>query len=76
MALASMTKAAFALLGVVILGISAGAAYRELSSPSKGAGTQSAHETAATGWAPAAEGAGSARTVPELRFVDGAGHMQ
>lgn len=68
-----MTKAAFALLGVVILGISAGAAYRELMSPSEGAGAQSARGTAATDGAPAAERAGSARTVPDLRFVDGAG---
>ena len=73
MALASMRKAAFALLGVVILGITTGAAYRELMSTSKGAGVQSAHETAATDGAPAAEGAGSARRVPNLRFVDGAG---
>lgn len=68
-----MTKAAFALLGVVILGVSAGAAYRELMSPSKGAGAHSARDTAATGGAPAAERAGSARTVPDLRFADGAG---
>lgn len=73
MALASMTKAALALLGVVILGVSAGAAYRELMSPSKGAGAHSARDTAATGGAPAAERAGSARTVPDLRFADGAG---
>ena len=68
-----MTKAALALLGVVILGVSAGAAYRELMSPSKGAGAHSARDTAATGGAPAAERAGSARTVPDLRFADGAG---
>lgn len=68
-----MTKAAFALLGVVILGISAGAAYRELMSPNEGTGAQSARETAETGGASAAGEAGSARTVPDLRFVDGAG---
>jgi len=68
-----MTRAAFALLGVVILGISAGAAYRELISPSKSAGGGSAPETAATGGAPEAGRAGSARILPDLRFVDGTG---
>ncbi|MCC7080433.1 MAG: TlpA family protein disulfide reductase [Burkholderiales bacterium] len=68
-----MTKAVFALLGVVILGISAGAVYRELISPGKSAGGASIPDVAATGGAPEAGRAGSARTLPDLRFVDGTG---
>lgn len=68
-----MTKATFAVLGVVILGISVSAAYRELISPSKSAGGGPAPETAATGRAPEAGRTGSARTLPDLRFVDGTG---
>jgi len=71
-----MTKAAFALLAVVIVGISAGAVYRELTSSGKGADGASIPPIAATGGAPEAGRAGSARPLPDLRFIDGAGKQR
>lgn len=68
-----MTRAAFALLGVVILGIAAGAVYRELTSPGKSADGASIPEIAATSGALEAGQTGSARMLPDLRFIDGAG---
>jgi thiol-disulfide isomerase/thioredoxin len=68
-----MNRAAFALVGVVILGISAGAVYRELISPGKSNGGASIPDIAATGGAAEAGRVGSARPMPDLRFVDGAG---
>lgn len=68
-----MTRAAFALLGVVILGIAAGAVYRELTSPGKSADGASIPEIAATSGALEAGRTGSARMLPDLRFIDGAG---
>lgn len=68
-----MTRAAFALLGVVILGIAAGAAYRELTSPGKSADGASIPDIAATGGTLEAARSGSARKLPDLRFVDGVG---
>ena len=68
-----MTRTAFALLGVVILGISAGAVYRELTSPGKSADHASIPGIGATGGALELARTASARTLPDLRFVDGAG---
>ena len=68
-----MNRAAFALIGVVILGISAGAVYRELISPGKSTDGASIPDMAATAGGPEAGRVGSARPLPELRFVDGAG---
>jgi thiol-disulfide isomerase/thioredoxin len=68
-----MTRAAFALLGVVILGISAGAVYRELTSPDKSADGASAPEIAATSGGLEAGRTAVSRALPDLRFVDGAG---
>lgn len=68
-----MTRAAFALLGVVILGIAAGAVYRELTSPGKRAEGASIPDTAAAGGALEAGKTGSPRPLPDLRFIDGAG---
>jgi len=60
----SPIKTAFVLLGFVVLGISAGAVYRELT----GAGRQ-----ASASFDPKFAASGSTRLMPELRFVDGAG---
>jgi thiol-disulfide isomerase/thioredoxin len=68
-----MTRAGFALLGVVILGISAGGVYRELTSPGTSAGSASTPNIAAANGALEAGRTGSARMLPDLRFVDGAG---
>jgi len=68
-----MTKAAFALLSVVVLGISAGAVYRQLTSAGKSAGGASLPDFAARGGAPEAGRAASTRPLPDLRFGDGAG---
>ena len=68
-----MTRAAFALLGVVILGISAGGVYRELTSPGKSAGGASSPNIAAANGALESGRTGPVRTLPDLRFVDGTG---
>lgn len=68
-----MTRAAFALLGVVILGIAAGAVYRELTSPGKSAERASIPDTAVASGALEAGRTASSRSLPDLRFVDGAG---
>jgi hypothetical protein len=65
-----LTRAAFALLGVVILGIAAGAVYRELTSPDKRADGASIPDIAATGGTLEAALTGTARKLPDLRFVD------
>ena len=68
-----MTRAAFALLGVIILGIAAGFVVRELTSRDQSADGASMPESRTTGGAPEAGRTGSARTLPDLRFIDGAG---
>lgn len=60
----SPIKTAFALLGFVVLGISAGALYRELAGTGKQASARLDPKFAASG---------STRLMPDLRFVDGAG---
>ena len=68
-----MTRAAFALLGVAILGIAASFVVRELTSHDRSAEGASVPEAPATIGAPEAGRAGSPRKLPDLRFVDGAG---
>lgn len=68
-----MTRVAFALLGVVILGISAGAVYHELTSPGKSANSAPVPGIAETGGALEAGRTGSGQTLPDLRFIDGVG---
>src|SRR3989304_10610597 len=68
-----MTRAAFALLGVVILGISAGGVYREVTPPGKSAGGASSPNIAAANGALESGRTGPVRTLPDLRFVDGTG---
>ncbi|HLB16341.1 MAG TPA: hypothetical protein VJM14_15525 [Burkholderiales bacterium] len=53
-----MTRPALAILGLVVLGLAAAGAYRELSSAAKVLPT---------------EEVGTPRPLPELRFVDGTG---
>lgn len=67
-----MTRAAFALLGVFILGVSAGAVYRELTSSGESVDRVSIPGIGATGGALEPARTASARTLPDLRFVDGA----
>jgi len=67
-----MTRPALALLGVVVLGLAAAGAYRELSS-GKGADSSSTSDVAAGVGALRAKRAETPRPLPELNFVDGAG---
>ena len=67
----AMNRAAIALAGVVVLGVAAGGAYRELTAPGKSAAAVSG--LAATNETPASAPAGTGRMLPDLRFVDGAG---
>jgi len=69
----SPAKKTFALLGFLVLGISAGAVYRELTGAGKQASVRSGQKAAATGSAAEAGRAGVAGMVPNLRFIDGAG---
>ncbi len=66
----AMNRAAIALAGVVVLGVAARGAYRELTAPGKGA---AASGLAATNETPASAPAGTGRMLRDLRFVDGAG---
>lgn len=66
-----MTKPALAILGLVVLGLAAAGAYRELSSVGKSADGPS--DVAAGGRALRIERAATPRPLPELRLVDGAG---
>jgi len=68
-----MTKPALAILGLVVLGLAAAGAYRELSSVGKGADRTSPSGVAAGDRALRIERAATPRPLPELRFVDGAG---
>lgn len=68
-----MSKPALAILGVVILGLAAAGAYRELSSVDKGAGGASTFDVAAGGGTLRAKRAEALRPLPELNFVDGTG---
>lgn len=67
-----MNKTAIALAGVVVLGIAAGGAYRELAAPGKSA-TASVAGLAGTAGAPGAAPAGTGQVLPDLRFADAAG---
>jgi thiol-disulfide isomerase/thioredoxin len=66
----AMNRAAIAVAGVVVLGVAAGGAYRELTAPGKSA---AASGLAATNETPASAPAGTGRMLPDLRFVDAAG---
>lgn len=68
-----MTRAVLALLGVVILGLAAAGVYRELSSVGKGAGGASAPDVAAGAGALRTGATDTPQSLPEIRFVDGAG---
>ena len=67
-----MSRTAFAFLGVVVLGISAGAVYRELTSTGKRADGTVPRDGVTRGAAETGQ-AENARALPDIRFVDGAG---
>ena len=69
----AMNRAAIALVGVVVLGIAAGGAYRELTAPGSSAAAASVPGLAATNEMPASVPAGTGRMLPDLRFANGAG---
>jgi thiol-disulfide isomerase/thioredoxin len=68
-----MTRAAYAFLGVGILGIAAGFVVRELTSNDQSVESALMPKTSTTSGAPAAGRTGSAKKLPDLRFIDGAG---
>lgn len=67
-----MNRTAIALVGVVVLGVAAGAAYRAMISPEESAAA-SVPGLAATTEAPESAPTGTGRLLPDLRFADGAG---
>lgn len=69
----AMRKAAFALLGVFLLGIAAGFVYRELTSPGKDSERAAMPDVAAPGGTREAGPTGTGRTLSALRFIDGTG---
>lgn len=68
-----MTRTGLALLGVVILGLAAAGVYRELSSVGKGAVGTSTPDVAAGTRALRSGATDTPRSLPDIRFVDGAG---
>lgn len=68
-----MNRTAIVLAGVVVLGLAAGAVYRELTAPGESAASVSVPGLTATTGTPEAAPAGTGRMLPDLRFVDGAG---
>lgn len=68
-----MIRVGLALVGVLVLGLAAVGVYRELSSGGKYPGRSSISDVAQTGGALRAGRTDTPRSLPDIRFVDGAG---